>query len=600
VALVALLVSRRISFGNVTGALAWTAGSFAGLALLTAVSSSWAGDDAAAFAELNRWLMYLGVVVLVALASRRGTFSAWLAGIAIGGVAVALVSLSSRLLGFGGDAELAQQLPLAAERLSYPLGYWNGLGYLMAMVATSLFWFAGTARDRGAGLAVAATIPVVAVIFLTSSRGAVLTLLIGAICVAWLMPERARLLAAAIVALPAWLVAVVAVAARRDHLEPPADPGLWGIALALGIAGLAVLAVLAFPLIARRELDPARLRRVVPVAAVAGAIALLAAVAVIGPGSFFGDFRGQTVSGDGGAASGLASGSDRSAYWGTALEAFADDPLRGIGSGGYENYWNEHGAIGTPVQNAHSAPIESLGELGILGGALFLALLLAPLLIVRRRLSDADDEIRSRLGPVLGILVVGLFAVAIDWTWDLPAAIAPFLICVGLVSGRCLVRPEAPHGSEIADARLAGYERSELPARPAPAWLGLGAFGVGAVAIWCGTVLALASIQLGLAAERLEEGDLDGAARAARSAAQLEPWSAEPSLRLAEIELTGANYESARRRAEEAVRASPQDFRSWLLLSQIQRVLGNDGATGAYLTRAVALAPYVLARIDAG
>ncbi len=46
------------------------------------------------------------------------------------------------------------------------------------------------------------------------------------------------------------------------------------------------------------------------------------------------------------------------------------------------------------------------------------------------------------------------------------------------------------------------------------------------------------------------------------------------------------------------MQASPEDFRSWLLLSQIQRVLGNDEATGAYLTRAVALAPYVLARIS--
>ena len=136
VALAALLASGRIGFGNATGALAWTAGSFAGFAALTAVSTGWASDDAAAFQELNRWLLYLGVVVLVALASRRGSFRAWLAGIAIGGVAIALVALGSRLLGFGGDAELALQLPLAAERLSYPLGYWNGLGYLMAMIAT--------------------------------------------------------------------------------------------------------------------------------------------------------------------------------------------------------------------------------------------------------------------------------------------------------------------------------------------------------------------------------------------------------------------------------------------------------------------------------
>ena len=120
-----------------------------------------------------------------------------------------------------------------------------------------------------------------------------------------------------------------------------------------------------------------------------------------------------------------------------------------------------------------------------------------------------------------------------------------------------------------------------------------------AVAVWCGTVLALASIQLGLASDRLAEGDLDGAARAARSAAELEPWAAEPSLRLAEIELTGTNYESARRRAEEAVRASPDDFRPWVLLGEIQNAVGNPDVADVYSLKAFMLAPYVIARISA-
>ena len=600
VALAALLAAGRISFGNATRALTWTAGGIAAMAALIALSTGWASDDAAAFQELNRWLLYLGIVVGVALGARRGSFSSWLAGIAIGGVAIALLALASRLFGFGGDYDLAQQLPNAAERLSYPLGYWNGLGYLMAMIATALIWFAGSSpRDRIAGLSIAATIPVVVVTFLTSSRGASLTLIAGAIAVVWLLPQRKRLLAAAIVGLPAWLIAIVAVAARRGRLEPPADPGLWGIALAMGIFVLGLLVIRAFPLVARRGLDPQRLRRIAPVAVAVGAVGLVVAVAVIGPGSFVGDFRGQKITGDTGAASGLVSSSDRSAYWSTALDAFAEEPVRGIGSGGYANYWNQHGTLGTPVQNAHSGPIEELSELGIAGGLIFLVVLLLPLWLVRRALRGADDDERSALGPVLGILLIGIFAVAIDWTWDLPAAVAPFLICVGLLSGRCLSPPNAAHGSELADPRIAGYEWIELPARPAPVWLGLGVAAVAITSIWCGGVLALASIQLNIADDRLAEGDLDGAAKAARSAAEIEPWSAAPSLKLAEIELTGTNYESARRRAEEAVRASPDDFRPWVLLGQIQTAIGNADVAKVYSLKAVSLAPYVIARINA-
>ena len=29
------------------------------------------------------------------------------------------------------------------------------------------------------------------------------------------------------------------------------------------------------------------------------------------------------------------------------LDAFADEPVRGIGAGGYATYWNQHGSLGT-------------------------------------------------------------------------------------------------------------------------------------------------------------------------------------------------------------------------------------------------------------
>ena len=145
---------------------------------------------------------------------------------------------------------------------------------------------------------------------------------------------------------------------------------------------------------------------------------------------------------------------------------------------------------------------------------------------------------------------------------------------------------------------MAGYEWSEAPARPAPVWLGLGAFAASVTAIWCGVVLALASIQLGVSSDRLAEGDLDGAAKAARAASEIEPWSAQPSQRLAEIELTGSNYESAKRRAEAAISQNADDYRNWVLLGQIHGALGNEEVAAVYNVKAISLAPQVLARIN--
>jgi tetratricopeptide (TPR) repeat protein len=101
---------------------------------------------------------------------------------------------------------------------------------------------------------------------------------------------------------------------------------------------------------------------------------------------------------------------------------------------------------------------------------------------------------------------------------------------------------------------------------------------------------------MSVSADRLDEGDLRGAAEAARAAEAIEPWSAEPQLRLAEIEQAGSNWESARRRAEQAVRSNPDDFRGWVLLSQLNEELDNPIAAVNYGNRATTLAPLVLER----
>jgi O-antigen ligase len=593
-----LLIGGRIGLGALSPRLGLLLASLVALVVWTALSLGWAADAAAGYVDLVRLLLYLGVVLTVGLAARPGTGPSWLTGIAVGGVVVALLALGSRLLGFGGDEQIAIELRPAAERLSYPIGYWNGLGYLLAMTLPALLWLAVGGRRSIAGLALAGSIPLIAALFLTSSRGAWAAAAIALLIAGSFAVPRRRLLLAALVAVPAWALAVLVTAALRDELDAVAGPTVWGPALLLLIVGLGSVAYLGWAALeARPQLAPARplARRRVQVG-IGACLALLAALVVaVGPDAFVGEFRSEGASAEGGTGEGLVSGSGRSSFWGAALEAFEEDPLRGVGAGGYEIYWNANGDLRVPARNAHSAPLETLAELGLPGaiallGAIVLALAAAP-----ARLRGSPDEGGAVAAAALGIFAAGLIAIGVDWTWELPAALAPFLVALALLGGRGLEPGDTATGSLLVDARIAGYERQGEPAwlLPWAARLGIGSASV--VALWAGAVLALAAIQLERSADRLADGDLSGAAEAARSAARIEPWSQEPSLRLAEIEQAAANFEAARRRAEEAARLAPEDFRPWLLLSRIHAADGELALAAVYATRARALAPRAFA-----
>ena len=108
----------------------------AALAALTALSMAWTTDQGAAFDDAIRVLGYTGLFLLVVIASRSGDAPAWLRGLAIGTTVVAGLALLARLepslLGHP-ERELAAQVPTEANRLSWPIGYWNGLAALLAV-----------------------------------------------------------------------------------------------------------------------------------------------------------------------------------------------------------------------------------------------------------------------------------------------------------------------------------------------------------------------------------------------------------------------------------------------------------------------------------
>src|SRR5262249_28298437 len=113
-------------------------------------------------------------------------------------------------------------LPSASTRLSFPLDYWNGLGIFVAF-AFPLLAHSALSGDRARRAIALAAVPLLgAVVYLTSSRGAVAALVGGLVVFVVAQPRRWRALLewsprirAAAIVLVALVVAGVAYGAVR-------------------------------------------------------------------------------------------------------------------------------------------------------------------------------------------------------------------------------------------------------------------------------------------------------------------------------------------------------------------------------------------------
>ncbi|MFN8133579.1 MAG: hypothetical protein U0R70_18710 [Solirubrobacteraceae bacterium] len=173
-----------------------------------------------AVAEVGRIATLAGIFVLAAaLRTERGARPA-LAGMAAGIGGVAIVALAYRVhpAWFPASSELI--LPGARSRLSYPLGYWNGLAALMALGLPLLLSFAAAARALAIRALAAAGLPLLVLVCgLTLSRGGFALLAVATAAYLVLSPRRAigLLLAVTGGALGALLIA--AAYARDDLVD---------------------------------------------------------------------------------------------------------------------------------------------------------------------------------------------------------------------------------------------------------------------------------------------------------------------------------------------------------------------------------------------
>ena len=504
-AVIAGLVSRALPTGRVSRLSAAAGLCIAASAVLAAISIGWASDQGRAFDEAVRASFYVGLFVLTVCTGTRRDRSEWLSGLTIGLGLVAIIALFAYLQ--PGVLDSGQSdIPNAAGRLSYPVGYWNGAGALLAVTAVLLSYAGVRGPSRALRSAAIAVFPLALLgVWLTSSRGAGIALFAGLCILIAASPDRPRQLVAVIVG--ALGAAAVIVVARQlgDLTSGGGDPAMRAdgdLMSAVAVPVAAATGALAWW--SDRYRPSLRVSR--RLAVILGAVlvaGLVAGLVAADPGKRLNEFENPPPARAGIAVNAVElSSNGRWQCWGEAIDAFESNPLIGVGAGGFEDWWARHATVAIFARNPHSLPLQQASELGVPGLLLFCGFLAAVAIAAVRRLRAG---LTGDVGVLLAVVATGAVGAAVDWTWEIPAVFGPVVVCAALLLASARSRP-------LRDGYLLGI------ATVAAAW----------VAMVAGGLVVLTQIELDRSRSAAADGRIAEAIHRAEQAHTVTPWSAEP------------------------------------------------------------------------
>jgi hypothetical protein len=136
----------------------------------------------------------------------------------------------------------------------------------------------------------------------------------------------------------------------------------------------------------------------------------------------------------------------RAAYWHVAWQEYRAHPILGSGAGTFAGYWARSGEITAHggALDAHSLYVETLAELGPIGLALVVAMLLVPLrsAVARRR--------ATYVPAAAGAYFAFLLHAGLDWDWEMPAVVVAALACAAaLLGAEAQPRPLRPRSRVV-------------------------------------------------------------------------------------------------------------------------------------------------------
>jgi O-Antigen ligase len=573
---------------------AWVvAGLLAAFALWTFASIWWAKSAENAFIEFNRVTMYLAIFLIAVFAGTRSNIRRWADGLAAAVAAIATVALVSRCFPSTFSLQgFPTFLPGVVTRLSFPIGYWNGLGILVGFAYPLWLGLALRARRWWTRLLALVPFPTFAVvIYLTSSRGGVVAAWVGALVFLATTTRRWTAVGALAAAAAGSAAAIAVLLPRHELVDGPlrthqaAVQGHQALLLILAIsAGTGVLYAGAHRLAGGLSPSPALGRMLL------GAIALglVATAFASDPTERFETFKSLPETrhfGDSGFVRShllSGSGSGRWQFWTAALHEWESAPVVGRGAGSYQAWWAEHASFSYFVRNAHSLYLEVLGELGVvglllLGGAFAYGGVVAATNTVR----GVGDE-RVVTASLLGVVAAFLVGAGIEWIWQLTALGAIGLVCLGLLIG--------PAGSAVELRPIRAGQGLRSPRLPRFA-LGATVLVVGWLAMCAQAIPWLTELQIKASAAAVGRNDGISALRHALDAKDLQSWAASPYLQLALVQEQRQDLAAARKWIGEAIERNEIDWRLWLVAARIETKEGDLAAARRSLQRAEALNP---------
>lgn len=564
---------------------AWIAVALLGaLAAWTAASLIWSDSAGRSAVEASRVIAYLGVFAAALLLAGGNRVRLVIGAVAAAIGLVGVVALLSRLEpGWFPENRLPDALLGTQSRLAYPVGYWNALAGLLAIGLPLLLWAVLSARLLVLRCIAASAVPTLVLAgYFTFSRAGVIA---GAVALVALvaLAERRLTLLAPLIPLVAAGAFLIWQGGDRDALAAglettrAAEQGEQMLFLTAVVSLLCGLAVGALGVAARRDRlsAPRTIRRRTAIRA-GLAVAVLAAVSFVaigGPGMAsdrFEEFKDPTGLSETSTRLESFAGNGRWQYWTESVDAAATDPVLGIGPGTFEFWWARNRDIDTGlVRDAHSLYVETLGELGIVGLLLLVAVVGFILVMGGRRALAAAGERRLELAAATAAFLAFAVAAGLDWLWEL--AVVPV---AALMVAATVLRAEPGEGD--GDRRI--------PARAVSLLVALVA--IAAIALPYRSAELIAESQGSARA-----GDLDGALSAAEEAIDLQPFAGQPRTQQALVLERSGELAGAAEAAREATEREPTNWEPWFVLARVQRQRGKLGPALVAFRRAQELYP---------
>jgi O-Antigen ligase len=537
----------------------------AGLVLWTGFSVLWSITPDRSWEYFNREFVYLAFLVL-------GHYIGMTAPAALRLVTAGLTVLLAAVVVWALAGKVFPGLfPDAARiaRLRDPIGYWNGLALLAAMVfPLGLSYAVQRAHARRIRVAAVVLLHVAAIaLLLTYSRGGVAVALVVVAAFVVLSGQRLEAVAALLVALvPAALVAVWAFSKPGISSDlQPADiretDGLqFGIVLVL--VGSAVAAA-AYWILGREERWRPRFRWKLSAArlGVGAAAALLVTVLVVSGGDpidwtrdGFREFTNPTsTAGTNPQRLSEFNLNSRWTWWEEAWELFVDEPVGGTGAGSFAVARRPIRSNTTFATEPHNIALQFLAETGIVGLLLLSGFIgTAGVGVVRTVQGVPLGDAPAASALALALLAYLLHAL-VDYDWDFVALTAPVMMVLGAL---------------LAVGRTARMRRPAVPwALAAVLFAGVMVYSLAAP--W----LAVRKVDDAYAA--IERDDPQEALGDARRARTLNPLAIEPLLAEAAAEEARGDGRSALARYVQAVELQPLNWRTWYELGRFELATGR-------------------------